>query len=70
MSSLNSKPQHWFQKCDYFDVKGVLFPGNKLPITIGYEAGWTLNPVWTLLPLEKSLPRWDPDRPAYSQSIH
>jgi hypothetical protein len=36
-------------------VPAALTPEKELAVPIGYEAGWTPEPVWTLWSAEKSL---------------
>jgi hypothetical protein len=38
-----------------FHAPATLPPGKEPPVTIGYEAGWAPEPVWTLWRREKSL---------------
>jgi hypothetical protein len=51
--------RHWLKVSRQLHAPAALSPRKKPPVPIGYEAGWTPEPVWTVWRSENSWPHRD-----------
>jgi hypothetical protein len=70
-----SWPRHLLEVSDQLHARAALPPGKEPPVSIGYEVGWTPEPVWTTWRRENSWPYRNSElrplgRPTRSQSLY